>query len=673
MHEPWQSQLPLYVAGVLSPEDRDAVEAHLATCEACRARVHDWERIGAAVRSELAARVEGISLPPLRDSITRPHSEAAMSRNGRSSEQPAWGTLRHVEKESEEMSIITARTTQREWWPHVPRPRLAPTLIAALLMVALFGGALLLFNARQGDTPAAPGAPSGGDGSQPAAIQSTATETATPLPSATPVPEQPDNANATPLPPTAVPPQGAEAMPPAGEPLQGIITATPVPFEAQAIELLPTALPPMVPPAVSLEGVRYEAQGWNNAGPATLAMALSVYGWDGNQQTAARWLKPDSEDKSVSPWQMVAYVNGQTPFQAIYRVGGTLDMLKSAVAAGFPVIAAVEMDIDSEGWFGHYQLVTGYDESAGVLLVYDSYLGPTTEPRRVPFSEFDAAWWPFNRTFVVVFPPDRAADAQVALLGYGGATVLEAVPGATNGDVQWTVVGTSSGPAYGAQMALDAALRATADSPEDVWGWFNLGTVYTMMGRFEDAAAAYDRALEMGLPFRALWYQFGPFEAYFGAGRYDDVLALCASMLDVTPYVEEVYYWQALAHAAQGDVEAASRALEQLIALNPNFLVGELARFQAAPDALAPEMLPPVTVVPPGAPALPLASDTPVPTIVPPVTVVVETPIRVELTPTLPPTLTPSGTPIMATPIRVEPTPTLPPTLPPTSTPIPGS
>ena len=616
MHEPWQSQLPLYVAGVLPPDQREAVETHLATCEACRVLIHEWERIGAAVRGEVAARVEGASLPPLPATVPFPQREAAASRNGQSSEHPLLGRTAHNHEESHDMSsmmsITTAQTIERGWPRRQPRFQLAPTLIAALALAMLFGGALLLFSARQDGAPASPGALSGGDaGSQPAAIQNPATETATPLPSATPISAQPDNA-AVPLPPTVVPAEGAEAPPPAGEPLQVMLTPTTIPFEGPAIEMLaPTVAPPPLPSSVLLEGVRYEAQGWNNPGPAALAMALSYYGWTGDQQAAANWLKPEPEDKSVSPWQMVAYVNGQTPYRAIYRMGGTLDVLKSAVAAGFPMIAAVGLETDSDGWFGHYQLVTGYDERQSDFLIYDSYLGPATEPHRIPFGEFDAAWRQFNRTFVVAFPADRAGDVQAALLGYDD-------------------------PAYGARMALDTARTDGARNSADEWAWFNLGTAYAVLGRFEDAAAAYDRALDIGLPFRTLWHQFGPFEAYFGAGRYDDVLALCASVLEATPYVEEAHYWKALTYAMQGRDEAASRAADQVqfLVLNPYFLVGERARFQVAPDALALEAT---------SPAL-LATPTPI----------MATSIRVELTPTLLPEAAPTGTPI-----RIVLTPTL--------------
>jgi hypothetical protein len=44
-----------------------------------------------------------------------------------------------------------------------------------------------------------------------------------------------------------------------------------------------TPTPTPIPDAVSLTGVRHEYQKMNNCGPAALAMALSYWGWDGNQ------------------------------------------------------------------------------------------------------------------------------------------------------------------------------------------------------------------------------------------------------------------------------------------------------------------------------------------------------------------------------------------------------
>src|SRR5690349_10526410 len=79
-----------------------------------------------------------------------------------------------------------------------------------------------------------------------------------------------------------------------------------------------------LPPAFQLEGIQPIYQDWNNCGPATLTMGLTYFGVDDNQYPAAEWLKPSYEDKNVSPWQMVEYVNSQLPgtTKAMARYGG---------------------------------------------------------------------------------------------------------------------------------------------------------------------------------------------------------------------------------------------------------------------------------------------------------------------------------------------------------------
>ena len=64
-------------------------------------------------------------------------------------------------------------------------------------------------------------------------------------------------------------------------------------------------------------------------------------------------------------------------------------------------------------------------------------------------------------------------------------------------------------------------------SPKDPFAWFNLGTDYVALGDFEAAA----QGLRHGrggskLPWRMLWYQFGPFQAYYEVGRHEEVIAL---------------------------------------------------------------------------------------------------------------------------------------------------
>jgi tetratricopeptide (TPR) repeat protein len=76
-----------------------------------------------------------------------------------------------------------------------------------------------------------------------------------------------------------------------------------------------------------------------------------------------------------------------------------------------------------------------------------------------------------------------------------------------------------------------------------------------------------------------LWYQFGPYEAYYQVGRYDDVILLADTALQDRPYLEEAFYYKALALQAQGDTAGALENFRQAADFNPNFL--------AARDALA--------------------------------------------------------------------------------------
>jgi tetratricopeptide (TPR) repeat protein len=124
-------------------------------------------------------------------------------------------------------------------------------------------------------------------------------------------------------------------------------------------------------------------------------------------------------------------------------------------------------------------------------------------------------------------------------------------------------------------MAQDEA-RA---QPQNAFAWFNIGTSMVKLERYEEAAVAYDRARQLGLPFRMLWYQFGMFEAYYHTGRYDDVMALVnTNLTNGAQYVEETYYWQGRAYAAQGQTQEAAAAYQRALLRNP--------RYSAAREAL---------------------------------------------------------------------------------------
>lgn len=310
--------------------------------------------------------------------------------------------------------------------------------------------------------------------------------------------------------------------------------------------------PPNLPPAYSLDSFRYEPQGWNNCGPATLTMALSHFGYQDNQYRAANWLKPNGEDKNVSPWQMVDFVNTQIPEIPVYalqRYGGTFDTLRTLISNEFVVVIEAGYDPPraAQGWMGHYLLVKGYDDSRQVFTTHDSYDGANLEYTYDHVAEF---WQHFNYTYLVLYEQSREAELM-QLLG-------------DDADEYTNLIN-----------AFEIARNEAIENPDDSFAWFNMGTILVELEIYEDAATAFDQARNVGdgLPWRMLWYQFGPYEAYNAVGRFQDTLTLANRVLNDGggQYVEESYYYAGLAREGRGEIDRAIQNYRQVISFNPNF------------------------------------------------------------------------------------------------------
>ncbi len=323
---------------------------------------------------------------------------------------------------------------------------------------------------------------------------------------------------------------------------------------------------PVLPAAYQMTGFQEIPQHWNNCGPATLTMALTYFGLPADQDPAAAWLKPTSEDGNVSPWQVVEYVNNHlaTNIHALVRVGGDLDTLKTLLNNNFPTI--IEMGYDPEpqrlGWMGHYLLVTGYDDAAQQINSNDSYLGAN---QHYSYDHINTFWEHFDNTYIVLYKLDQ----EQALMN---------------------LLGTNADPTQNFLNALEInRQRAVADAT-DKYAWFNLGTNYVDLADYDSkayqyAAAAFDQARTLDLPWRMLWYQFGPYEAYIHTGRYQDVLDLVHTQLSDTgtsQYIEETFYYAGLAREGLGDTDRALQNYNQALTINPNFSPARTARDRLA-------------------------------------------------------------------------------------------
>jgi tetratricopeptide (TPR) repeat protein len=119
------------------------------------------------------------------------------------------------------------------------------------------------------------------------------------------------------------------------------------------------------------------------------------------------------------------------------------------------------------------------------------------------------------------------------------------------------------------EHALAVAQGEAAAQPTNAFAWFNVGTNLVALGRTSEALPAFDRARTLKLPYRMLWYQFGPFEAYLAEGRAGDALALANANLGYTSDLEESHYYRGRALQAQGQSGAARAAFQAALKANP--------------------------------------------------------------------------------------------------------
>lgn len=358
------------------------------------------------------------------------------------------------------------------------------------------------------------------------------------------------------LPTVTVSPTAIPSPTPSLQPTQAMLPSAPaLPSQTPA----PASTP--LPDRVVLEGVIYEDQHgrWNYCAPANLSMALSFWGWQGNRDIVGPYLKPDEKDKNVMPYEMAAYVQENTDLMVFSRVGGNLELLKRFIASGYPVLVEKGTFLrDLTGvvsWMGHYQVVTGYDDTQEIFITQDSFV---KENHEVSYTDMIKGWRAFNYAYLIIFSPEKEAEVTALL----GADADET----TN--------------------YQNAALKASNEiyglaGIDQYFAWFNRGSSLVNLQDYAGAAAAYDESFaiyptipETERPWRMMWYQTGPYFAYFYAQRYYDVLYLADGTLNAMQgdqNLEESYYWRAMAKAALGDTSGAIADYRTSLQYHPGF------------------------------------------------------------------------------------------------------
>jgi hypothetical protein len=320
---------------------------------------------------------------------------------------------------------------------------------------------------------------------------------------------------------------------------------------------------------VQLSGLTYQTQHgyWNYCAPANLFMALSYWGWQGKDTDNAAAVKPGQWDKNVIPYELADYIATSTNLSVVVRSGGNIPLLKTLVAAGFPVIiekGVILQDLCTGGnsWMGHYQTIIGYNDASQVIIAMDSYTATEDKPTVAEgYDTLQADWRAFNYIFIVLYPQSREAELM-------------------------NLLGPYADPRQSDQIAAQIATEesTTLQGSEQFFAIFNLGTSLYRQGDYNGAAQAYDQAFRLYAdlpkprPHRMLWYQTGPYFAYFNTGRFEDVIELANTTLSGVctssyskPGLEESWIWRARAQAVLGNTDAAIADLRQALEYHPNY------------------------------------------------------------------------------------------------------
>jgi len=306
-----------------------------------------------------------------------------------------------------------------------------------------------------------------------------------------------------------------------------------------------------------IEGIEPEIQGFNNCGPTNLAMALRFWGWKGDQKTTEAVLKPFIKDRNVMPYEMLGYVQEHTELNGIVRYGGDLDLVKRLVASGFPVLIERGYIDRHEGWMGHYGLIVGYDDKLQEVTIPDTYLGMI----KMSYEEITRYWEQFDRIYLVIFPYERQQEV-------------------------YDILGAQMDAQYNKEYTLDliSSQLYEREGLDQFFIWYSRGSICVELNDYLCAGESYDQAFniyaqlkEEERPWRMLWYQTGPYYAYYYLQRYQDLYTLTKQTLDKTPEdaIPETWVWKGRAEVKLGLRDEAIESFKQALFWHPDWWVAK--------------------------------------------------------------------------------------------------
>lgn len=273
------------------------------------------------------------------------------------------------------------------------------------------------------------------------------------------------------------------------------------------------------PPQVTLKNVDYAPQTLNNCGPVNAMIVANYYGQHLTQVQTAQALKDSRWDVEVSTEELAAYFR-TFGLNTVIRYAGDGNVIRALLAQDIPVI--VQQRLKEGDDTAHFRTVYAYSPES--FTSRDPLRGAELQ---LSNTEFAQLWNYYNGEYLVAYPPEREADVQAAL-------------------------GKDWDQKANWQRLLRESGRQARKTPDDAFAWWGVGAAQLALGRVEDAARAFDRAVEAGVPLQYYWYRQEAFEAWNQAGQPEKTLALTGRILAQQPGIKEVLAAQAAAARLAG-------------------------------------------------------------------------------------------------------------------------
>lgn len=306
------------------------------------------------------------------------------------------------------------------------------------------------------------------------------------------------------------------------------------------------------PPSKILETNYHVFQTFNNCGPAAFSMVLRFYGVNKTQQELGQELRPyqnpqgDNDDKSTTLTEL-AEKSKEYGFVPFHRPAGDIQTIKKLITYDLPVLTRTLLKPNDD--IGHYRVVKGYDDAIHSIIQDDSLQNKNLW---YTYSDFNEIWKKFNYEYLVLVPKEKVEIVEAILAE--DANELES----------W-------------QKAVKLSQEELNNNPNNIYARFNLSVALYKTNDFVGSVREFE-IIENQLPFRTLWYQIEPIEAYYELGNYHRVFQITDKVLNNHNHAfSELYVLRGNIYKAQGDITAAKSEYEKAVLFNTSLKTAQEA------------------------------------------------------------------------------------------------